>query len=83
MNRVPDFKAVNDAATNLRGHSIRTAVLQSQWINDLLGAEVFFKCENQQHTGAFKFRGAYNAISRLTNAQKSAGVIAYSSGNHL
>ncbi len=82
INKLPDFDAVSDAAKQLEGHSIRTGVLSSPWINELIGAKVLFKCENQQHIGAFKFRGAYNAISRLSKEQKQAGVIAYSSGNH-
>ena len=51
-------------------------------LNQIAGCEVFLKCENFQRVGAFKFRGAYNAISQLTPAQKSAGVITHSSGNH-
>ncbi len=82
MHRIPDFQAVSAAASCLKDQRIRTAVLSNQWINDLVGAKVFFKCENQQHVGAFKFRGAYNAIARLSKKQQAAGVIAYSSGNH-
>jgi len=82
MDNQPNFQAISDAAKQLKDHSIRTAVLSNHWINELIGAEVFFKCENQQHIGAFKFRGAFNAISRLTPEQKVKGVIAYSSGNH-
>jgi threonine dehydratase len=82
MENYPNFQDVCDAAEQLKGSSIRTAVLTNQRINQLIGAEIFFKCENLQHIGAFKFRGAYNAISRLSEQQRSAGVIAYSSGNH-
>ena len=57
-------------------------MLRSRTVDALLGAEVFFKCENLQRTGAFKFRGAYNALARFDAAQRRAGVIAYSSGNH-
>jgi threonine dehydratase len=57
-------------------------VLVSRTLDERLGAQVFFKCENFQRIGAFKFRGGYNAISRLTQAQRKAGVVAFSSGNH-
>lgn len=57
-------------------------MVQSRTLNERLGAEVFFKCENLQRMGAFKFRGAYNAISQLAPARRAAGVITYSSGNH-
>jgi threonine dehydratase len=73
---------VQDAARRIAGVAHRTPVLTSRTINDVVGAEVFIKCENFQRIGAFKFRGAYNAISRLTPAQLEGGVLAYSSGNH-
>lgn len=76
------FRKIESAHRLLQDVSNPTSVLQSQSLNQQLGAEVFFKCENFQKVGAFKFRGAYNAISRLSDAQKNAGVIAYSSGNH-
>ncbi len=76
------FRKIESAHRLLQDVSNQTPVLQSQSLNQQLGAEVFFKCENFQKVGAFKFRGAYNAISRLSDAQKNAGVIAYSSGNH-
>jgi threonine dehydratase len=58
-------------------------VLQSSTLNDIvLGAECYFKCENFQRAGAFKFRGAFSAMSKLSDAQKSKGVVAFSSGNH-
>ncbi len=76
------FRKIESAHRLLQDVSNPTPVLQSQSLNQQLGAEVFFKCENFQKVGAFKFRGAYNAISRLSDAQKNAGVIAYSSGNH-
>ncbi|PCJ48707.1 MAG: hypothetical protein COA74_08350 [Gammaproteobacteria bacterium] len=82
MNQYPTFEDVCDAADRLKGVAVKTPVLTSAWINQLIGAEVYFKCENTQHTGAFKFRGAYNAVSQLSKKQKAAGVIAYSSGNH-
>ena len=76
------FDDIVSAAQRLEGNAIKTPVLTSRTINKRTGAEVFFKCENFQRTGSFKFRGAYNALSQFTEGQKSKGVIAYSSGNH-
>ncbi|MFC4118849.1 threo-3-hydroxy-L-aspartate ammonia-lyase [Nonomuraea zeae] len=73
---------VHDAAGRLKGVAHRTPVLRSRTLDALAGAEVFLKCENFQRAGAFKFRGAYNAVSRLSRAQLDRGVAAYSSGNH-
>ena len=70
------------AAQSLEGIAHHTPVLTSQQANKKSSAQIFFKCENFQRTGAFKFRGAYNAISRLDKNQKQKGVIAYSAGNH-
>ena len=82
MPTLPTFDDVSAAATRLAGHAHRTPVLRSRTADALLGAEVFFKCENLQRAGAFKFRGAFNALSRLDDAQRRSGVIAFSSGNH-
>ena len=82
MLTLPTYDDVRAAAERLHGHAHRTPVLQSRTANALLGAEVFFKCENFQRMGAFKFRGAFNALSRFDAAQRKAGVIAFSSGNH-
>ncbi|MFB6636876.1 threo-3-hydroxy-L-aspartate ammonia-lyase [Streptomyces chartreusis] len=73
---------VRDAAARLQGVAHRTPVLRSRTLDELVGAEVFLKCENFQRVGAFKFRGAYNAASRLTPEQLGRGIAAYSSGNH-
>lgn len=73
---------VHDAAARLAGVAHHTPVLRSRTLDALVGAEVFVKCENLQRVGAFKFRGAYNAISRLSADQLSRGIAAYSSGNH-
>ena len=73
---------VQDAARVLEGKAHRTPVLTSRSIDRRTGARVFFKCENLQRAGAFKFRGAYNALSRLSPEAKRSGVVAYSSGNH-
>jgi len=78
----PSYEAVLEAAHTLNGHAHRTPVLRSQTLNARLQATVYFKAENLQRIGAFKFRGAFNAISRLTPAQKRAGVVTFSSGNH-
>lgn len=76
------YTDIQEAAENLRQQAHYTSVLTSRTANQLHNAEVFFKCENFQRTGSFKFRGAYNALSRLSHHQKQQGVIAYSSGNH-
>lgn len=73
---------VRAAAERLRGIAHRTPVLTSRALDTQLSAQVFCKAENFQRVGAFKFRGAYNAIARLSSAQREAGVAAYSSGNH-
>ena len=70
------------AAARLQGVARRTPVFTSRTADERTGAQVFFKCENFQRMGAFKFRGAYNALSRLDPAARKAGVIAFSSGNH-
>ena len=73
---------VTTAARRLAGVANRTPVLTSRTLNQLTGNELFLKCENFQRVGAFKFRGAYNAISQLSDAEKAVGVITHSSGNH-
>ena len=77
-----DFTSVLAAAARLNGVAHRTPVLTSRLLNERFGRSLYFKCENLQITGAFKFRGAYNTISQLSTDQLSLGVIAYSSGNH-
>ena len=76
------FEEIQAAKERLHGHANVTPVHTSRTLNNLLKAEVFFKCENFQRVGAFKFRGAFNAISQLSEEEKNRGVIAYSSGNH-
>ena len=76
------YADVAAAARRLAGHAHRTPVMTSRQIDERTGCQVFFKCENLQRVGAFKFRGAFNAIARLTPEQRSRGVLAYSSGNH-
>lgn len=77
-----DFADVVAAADRLEGVAHRTPVLTSQTVNAQTGCQVFFKGENFQRTGSFKFRGAYNAIAQLSTEQQQQGVITYSSGNH-
>ena len=79
---LPTFDAIVAAARRIEGHAHRTPVMTSRTLNDELGAEVFFKCENFQRMGAFKFRGAFNALSRFDERQRAAGVVTFSSGNH-
>ncbi|VCU70741.1 L-threonine dehydratase catabolic TdcB [Pigmentiphaga humi] len=76
------FQAIETAAARLAGQARRTPVLSSRTIDARTGARVFFKCENFQRMGAFKFRGAYNALAQLPDAARRRGVVAYSSGNH-
>jgi threonine dehydratase len=79
---LPTYDDVVAAAGRLEGHAHKTPVMRSRFADALLGAEVFFKCENFQRAGAFKFRGAFNALSKLGEAQRRTGVVAFSSGNH-
>lgn len=76
------FNRVKAAAELLKGNANKTPVFTSRTLNEITGAEVFLKCENFQKVGAFKFRGAFNAISLLSEEEKNNGVITYSSGNH-
>jgi threonine dehydratase len=78
----PDLSAIEAAASRIRAHAHRTPVLRSRNLDALAGAELFFKCENLQRTGAFKFRGACNAVWSLDDAQAARGVVTHSSGNH-
>ena len=73
---------VRSAATKIRGVAHRTPVLTSRTLDHIAGAHVFLKCENFQRIGAFKIRGAYNAVSRLSHEQLRGGVATFSSGNH-
>ena len=76
------FEHILAAKKRLKGVSHVTPIMVSRTLNRLVGAEVFLKCENFQRIGAFKFRGAFNSISQLSESEKARGVIAYSSGNH-
>jgi threonine dehydratase len=79
---LPIFADIEKATQRLQGYAYRTPVIISRTVNQLTGAEVFFKCENFQRTGSFKFRGAFNALSQLSEEEKSRGVLTFSSGNH-
>ncbi|MEA1941789.1 MAG: threonine/serine dehydratase [Pseudomonadota bacterium] len=78
----PAYSDIVDAATRLRGQAVRTPLLRNDVLDDRLQARVFVKAECLQRTGSFKFRGAFNRISRLDSSEKARGVLAYSSGNH-
>jgi threo-3-hydroxy-L-aspartate ammonia-lyase len=83
MTALPiSFDDITAAAHRLRGVAHRTPVVTSRTADALCGGTLFFKCENLQRMGAFKFRGAYNALAQFTPEQRRAGVIAFSSGNH-
>ena len=77
-----EFDDIRAAAARLQGVAHRTPVLRSRTLDQLLGAQVFMKAENLQRMGAFKFRGGFNAVNVLTDAQRARGVVAFSSGNH-
>lgn len=78
---IPSKQIVIEAGDRVAPFVHRTPVLTSRLLNEMVGAEVFFKCENLQKMGAFKMRGAINAIQQLSEAQKKAGVVTHSSGN--
>src|SRR5205814_4738645 len=79
---LPTFEDVESAARQIAGIAHRTPIVTSRTIDARTGARLFFKCENLQRAGAFKFRGAYNALSRLTADERRRGVVTFSSGNH-
>ena len=76
------FEQVLAAKKRLKDYANVTPIMTSRTVNRLVGANVYFKCENFQRIGAFKFRGAFNSMSRLSKTEKAQGVITYSSGNH-
>ncbi|AVT58589.1 threo-3-hydroxy-L-aspartate ammonia-lyase [Pectobacterium versatile] len=80
--RLPTYDDVVAAAERIDGYANKTPVMTSRTANDAFGAEIFFKCENLQRMGAFKFRGAMNALLQFSDEQKAAGVVTFSSGNH-
>jgi threonine dehydratase len=82
VTRIPDFDDVRAAARRLAGHARRTPLLAGTPLDHVTGGRVLLKLETLQHTGSFKFRGAWNRLVQLDAAQRAAGVVAYSSGNH-
>ncbi|MCB0164184.1 MAG: threo-3-hydroxy-L-aspartate ammonia-lyase [Anaerolineae bacterium] len=76
------FDDVKAAAQTIQGVANRTPVMTSRTFNQITGCQVYFKCENFQRVGAFKFRGAYNALARLSESERARGVVTHSSGNH-
>jgi threonine dehydratase len=82
MLTLPTYDNVRAAAERLQGHAHKTPVMSSRTIDREIDAELFFKCENLQRMGAFKFRGAFNALSKFDERQRRAGVVTFSSGNH-
>ncbi|MFD0705769.1 threo-3-hydroxy-L-aspartate ammonia-lyase [Photorhabdus akhurstii] len=82
MKNIPVYDDIIAAARRIEGHAYRTPVLTSRTADEMTGAKLFFKCENYQRMGAFKFRGAFNALSQFSDEQRRNGVVTYSSGNH-
>jgi threonine dehydratase len=82
MTRIPDFDDVRAAARRLDGHARRTPLLAGTPLDGLTGGRVLLKLETLQHTGSFKFRGAWNRLVQLSATERAAGVVAFSSGNH-
>ena len=80
--KLPVFNDIAAAADRIKGHAVRTPLLNSAYLDDITGCRVFLKPECLQRTGSFKFRGAFNTISSMTDDERKNGVIAVSSGNH-
>jgi threonine dehydratase len=76
------YADIEAAHQRLTGVAHKTPVLTARTVNEITNSQVFFKCENFQRTGSFKFRGAYNALAQLSEEEKQQGVLTYSSGNH-
>ncbi len=82
LRALTTYDDVVAASARLQGYAHRTPVMRSRLLDAELGAQLFFKCENLQRIGAFKFRGAFNSLSQFDERQRRAGVVAFSSGNH-
>src|SRR4051812_8507720 len=82
MQKPPTLIEIQEAVRRIAPHAHRTPVLTSRSLDAMTGANLFFKCENFQKVGAFKFRGACNAVFSLKNDEASRGVVTHSSGNH-
>ncbi|MEQ7153799.1 threonine ammonia-lyase [Brevundimonas aurifodinae] len=81
-DRTASYQGVVDAARQIQGAAVRTPLIESPDLNERMGGRILLKAETMQVAGAFKFRGAYNRISRLTDEERGRGVVAFSSGNH-
>ncbi len=77
-----NFTDIAEAAERLKGYALPTPILESDRLNENLHGRLLIKPENLQRTGSFKFRGAFNKISKLSKNERAAGVVAFSSGNH-
>lgn len=77
-----DYQDIITASQRIKGHAVITPLIESALLNQQLGGRILFKAENLQRTGSFKFRGAFNKLSKLAQAKQLKGVVAYSSGNH-
>lgn len=82
MNEIPTFDDVLEATERIKAFANKTPVIKSNWYDQQIGAELFFKCENFQKVGAFKFRGACNAVQSLSEQEGNRGIVTHSSGNH-
>ncbi len=82
MKFIPDYNDISEAHSRIKKYINKTPVFTSTTVNEIFDARVYFKCENYQKMGAFKFRGAMNALCQFSDKQKKAGVITFSSGNH-
>ncbi len=82
MNSIPTLKDIQEAVRRIAPYAHITPILTNSYFNELTNAQLYFKCENFQKTGAFKFRGACNAIMSLTDKEAKRGVATHSSGNH-
>ena len=82
MQHLPTSQDIQQAALCIKKYAYKTPLLESSLLNSQLGCRLFVKAENLQRTGSFKFRGAFNKISKIPDNKKKAGIVAYSSGNH-
>src|ERR1043165_6963972 len=82
LKDLPPLADIEDAAKRLEGIAMRTPLLRNEALDAAVGAPVWIKPENLQRTGSFKMRGAWNRISRIPEAERSRGIVAFSSGNH-
>ena len=82
LPKTPNIDCVRAAAVRIQSHVVRTPLLESPHLNAIVGGRLLVKAEPLQRTGSFKFRGAFNTLSQLSEAERAKGVLAYSSGNH-